>query len=77
MSTSPRTILYSSLTCPFAQRVRIALIEAGAPFELELIDLKNKPECVSNFLKASHHSLPLTAEMVWVNQMVRAQHQPC
>lgn len=54
MSTSPRTVLYSSLTCPFAQRVRIALIEAGASFELELIDLKNKPEYVSNSSNSKH-----------------------
>ncbi|KAI9270346.1 glutathione S-transferase [Phascolomyces articulosus] len=39
-----KTILYSALTCPFSQRIAIALKEAEIEHETVLIDLSNKPE---------------------------------
>lgn len=36
--------LYSNKSCPWAQRSRIALLEAGVKFEEIEIDLTNKPE---------------------------------
>ncbi len=42
--------IYSAVLCPFAHRVRLALIEKGVPFELIEIDLQNKP---ANFLEIS------------------------
>ncbi|KAI9497068.1 glutathione S-transferase, partial [Zychaea mexicana] len=38
-----KTILYIGTTCPFSQRVAIALKEAGIEHETVLIDLSNKP----------------------------------
>jgi glutathione S-transferase len=36
--------LYSNKSCPWAQRSRIALLEAGVKYEEVEIDLQNKPE---------------------------------
>lgn len=36
--------IISSATCPFAQRIRIAMIEKGIDFELTAIDLNDKPD---------------------------------
>ena len=36
--------LYSNKSCPWAQRVRIALLETGVKYEEVEIDLQNKPE---------------------------------
>ena len=36
--------LYSNKSCPWAQRSRIALLEAGVKYEEVEIDLTNKPE---------------------------------
>jgi glutaredoxin len=36
--------LYSNKSCPWAQRSRIALLEAGVKYEEVEIDLVNKPE---------------------------------
>jgi arsenate reductase-like glutaredoxin family protein len=35
--------LYSNKSCPWAQRARIALLEAGVKYEEIEIDLQNKP----------------------------------
>ena len=40
----PNYRLMSYETCPFAQRSRAMLLETGVPFELEEIDLKDKPD---------------------------------
>jgi glutaredoxin len=41
----PRPIkLYSNKSCPWAQRCRIALLEAKVKYEEIEIDLQNKPE---------------------------------
>jgi glutathione S-transferase len=42
--------LYSAVLCPFAHRVRLALLEKGVRFELIEIDPQNKP---ANFLEIS------------------------
>lgn len=39
----PQYRLFSDALCPFAQRSRVMLHETGLAFELEEIDLKNKP----------------------------------
>jgi len=39
--------LYSNKSCPWAQRSRIALLEAGVKYEEIEIDLTNKPEWYS------------------------------
>ncbi|KAG2228153.1 hypothetical protein INT45_009199, partial [Circinella minor] len=39
-----KTIFYTSITCPFSQRVAIALKEAEIDHETVFIDLSNKPE---------------------------------
>jgi glutathione S-transferase len=45
MIEPPRPIkLYSNRSCPWAQRVRIALLEAGVKYEEVEVDLVNKPE---------------------------------
>jgi len=36
--------LYSNKSCPWAQRSRIALLEAGVNYEEVEVDLVNKPE---------------------------------
>jgi glutathione S-transferase len=35
--------LWNSGTCPYAQRVWIALLEKHVPFEHKLVDLQDKP----------------------------------
>lgn len=43
--TPPKPIkLYSNKSCPWAQRSRIALLEAGVKYEEIEIDLQNKPD---------------------------------
>jgi glutathione S-transferase len=42
--------LFSAKACPFAHRTRLVLAEKGVPFELNEIDLLNKP---ANFLAVS------------------------
>ena len=48
----PSLRLVSFHICPFVQRSTIALEEKGVPYEIEFIDLKNKPDW---FLKLSPH----------------------
>jgi glutathione S-transferase len=39
----PRLVLYSARACPFAHRTRLVLAYKGVDFELQEIDLQNKP----------------------------------
>ena len=52
MIEPPRPIkLYSNRSCPWAQRTRIALLEAGVKYEEVEVDLVNKPESYWNINK--------------------------
>lgn len=49
-SNYPKLKVISFKICPYVQRIIIALLEKGIPYEVEYIDLANKPEW---FLKIS------------------------
>ncbi|PVU88589.1 hypothetical protein BB559_005526 [Furculomyces boomerangus] len=53
-STDPISTLNSNkITCPYANRAVISLLEAGVDFEEILIDLENKPEWIKEVNPAS------------------------
>ncbi|HEY5719596.1 MAG TPA: glutathione S-transferase family protein, partial [Gammaproteobacteria bacterium] len=71
--------LYSTPSCPYAQRTRLLLHEKGLPFELVAVDINQTPEW---FLKLSptgkvpllRHGEDLVWESAAINEYLEERH---